>query len=59
MSKQTFADAPSLKWFGAVLDADLNYTRQNMHSNKTYGKGIHKKLALSGINESRLRCFCL
>ena len=53
------ADAPVLKWFGAAPDTDLNYKRQQMHSNKTHGKEIHKKLAFSGINESKLRCFCL
>ena len=46
------ADAPVLQWFGAASDADLNYKRRKMHSYKTQGKGIHKKLAFSGINDS-------
>ena len=49
------ADAPVLRWFGAASDADLNYKRRKMHSNKTHGKGIHKKLTFSGINDSKLR----
>ena len=53
------ADAPLLKWSGAASDANLNYKRRTMHSNKSHGKEIHKKLAFSGINESKLRCFCL
>ena len=53
------ADAPVLKWFGAASDADLIYKRRKMYSNKTHGREIHKKLAFSGINESKHRCFCL
>ena len=53
------ADAPELKWFGAALDAEFNYKRRKMHSNKTHSKGIHKKLAFSEINGSNPRCFCL
>ena len=53
------ADAPVLKLYDDASDADVNFKSKKMHSNKTHGKGIHKKLALSGINQSRLRCFCL
>ena len=50
MSKQTFEDIPALKWFGAALDADLNYKRQNMHSDNTCGKGIPRNWHFHGIN---------
>ena len=59
MSKQTFADAPVLKWFSAASYADLNYKRRNTHSNKRHGKGIHNKLGFSVRNESKLRYFCI
>ena len=59
MSKQTFADAPVLKWFGAASYADLNYKRRNMHSNNTQGNAIYKKVAVIGIHKSRLKCFSL